>query len=141
MSVQIGAGNSNHDGELYQTVTTVPGQMYVFSIWARSFANNNSPGNQNPQFDLIDGIGLGGSLLASSGPVNTLSMTYAEYTVSFTASTADTTIHIQDLSVAPASDGNDIILDDVSISEIPEPSSALLGVLGCAFLGFYRRRS
>ena len=139
MTVQLGAGNSNHTGELYQTVATAVGQQYTFSIWGVAALDNAQITNENFTVDLLSGTGLGGASLASVTSGGTLlSPTYTEYTVNFTATTTDTTIWIRDTSSAVAADGNDVWLDDVSITAIPEPSSALLS--GLATLALLRRR-
>ena len=140
MGVQLGAGNSNHDGELWQTVVTDIGQLYSFSIWARSFSAVNSPGTQNFSAVLRDGMGTGGAALSTVTSAGTLSATWQEFTVTFTASSASTTIHLSDISTAGTSDSNDVVLDDVSIVAIPEPGSLSLALVACGGLLLRRRR-
>ena len=55
MGVQVGAGQSNHDGELYQTVATVIGQEYTFSIYAAATSNSETPATQNFTVELLAG--------------------------------------------------------------------------------------
>lgn len=140
LSLQLGAGNSNHDGELYQTVTTEINQEYTFSIWARKL---NLTTNQNIAIDLLQGTGITGLSLASIDTGGDLTEEYLEYTVNFTATSTDTTIWIRDVSTSASSDGNDIFLDDVSIVEVvsvPEPSSTALLGLGALTLILRRRK-
>ncbi|MEP2775098.1 MAG: PEP-CTERM sorting domain-containing protein [Luteolibacter sp.] len=140
MSVQLGAGNSNHEGQLYQTVTTAIGQLYTFSIWGSVLNNSNTPELQNFRVDLVDGTGVAGTSLANVTSAGTLSTTYKEFTVNFTAISTETTIWIRDISTAGTADGNDIFLDDVSITAIPEPSAAALLGLGALSLVLRRRK-
>jgi len=157
MGVQVGAGQSNHDGELYQTVATVIGQEYTFSIYAAASSRAASPATQNFTVDLLAGTAVAGapatgaslsgnslSQLATVSDGGTLGTTFQEFTVDFTATSIDTTIWIYDNSTAAANDFNDIILDDVSIGKkvsIPEStSSALLGGLLALSAVMVRRR-
>jgi hypothetical protein len=61
MGVQVGAGQSNHDGELYQTVATVIGQEYTFSIYAAATSGTASPATQNFTVDLLAGTAVAGA--------------------------------------------------------------------------------
>ena len=61
MGVQVGAGNSNHDGELYQTVATVIGQEYTFSIYAAATSGAASPATQNFTVELLAGTAVAGA--------------------------------------------------------------------------------
>jgi len=141
MGVQVGAGNSNHDGELYQTVATVIGQEYTFSIYAAVTSGSASPATQNFTVDLLAGTAVAGapatgislignslSQLATVSDGGTLGATFQEFTVNFTATSIDTTIWIYDNSTAAANDVNDIILDDVSITAVPAPATITWGM-------------
>ncbi|MDF7809030.1 Ig-like domain-containing protein [Pontiellaceae bacterium B12219] len=127
MGVQIGAGNSDHTGQLWQTVTTVPGQDYAFEIWAATFLNNGNNASENFQVDLRDGTGTNGTVLASIDSAGTLTGTWQLFTTNVTAVSTALTIHISNISTAPAADGNDLVLDGVSFAAIEEPTSLLLG--------------
>jgi hypothetical protein len=67
MGVQVGAGQSNHDGELYQTVATVIGQEYKFSIFAAvsSGAASATPATQNFTVELLAGTAVVGAPVTS----------------------------------------------------------------------------
>ena len=136
MGVQVGAGNSTHDGELYQTVATVIGQEYTFSIYAAATSGSASPATQNFTVELLAGTAVAGapatgaslngnslSQLATVSDGGTLGATFQEFTVNFTATSIDTTIWIYDNSTAAANDVNDIILDDVSITAVVPPAT------------------
>ena len=142
MGVQVGAGNSNHDGELYQTVATVIGQEYTFSIFAAVSSGTASPATQNFTVDLLAGTAVAGapatgisqignslSQLATVDDEGTLGTAWQEFTVNFTATSIDTTIWIYDSSTAAASDGNDLILDDVSITAVAPPGDITWGAV------------
>ena len=137
MSLQLGAGNSVHDGQLWQAVATDIGQLYQFTIHSRSVT---PAANQNFQVDLRDGTGIGGSVLDTLGSAGTLTAAYQSFTTTFTASSAFTTIHISDVSTAAAADSNDVFLDGLSLLAIPEPgTSALMLFGGVLCLGLRRR--
>jgi hypothetical protein len=72
--------------------------------------------------------------------VGTLTATYQPFTATFTASGTFTTIHISDVSTAPASDGNDIYLDGLSLVAIPEPGTSTLLLFGGVLCVGVRRR-
>jgi hypothetical protein len=140
MGVQVGAGQSNHDGELYQTVATVIGQEYKFSIFAAVSSNAATPATQNFTVELLAGTAVAGapatgaslsgnslSQLATVSDGSTLSTTFQEFTVNFTATSIDTTIWIYDNSTAAASDANDLVLDDVSITAVAPPGTITWG--------------
>ena len=137
MALQLGAGNSNHDGQLWQAVSTSASQQYTFGVWARAF-NTTNPGLQDFTAYLRDGSGTGGSILATISSSGGLTTTWQEYTVDFTALSGTTTIHIIDAASAGAVDSNDTVLDDVSLTAVPEPSS--LALLGLSGLMLVRRR-
>jgi hypothetical protein len=140
MGVQLGAGNSDHTGELWQAVTTDVGQQYSFSIWASVFTDSNSPATQNFSAVLRDGSGTTGTALTTVTSAGLLSTTWQEFTGTFTATTTTTTIHLSDISTAVSGDGNDVFLDDVSITAIPEPGTTSLALLSGIGLIFRRRR-
>ncbi|NWK55027.1 PEP-CTERM sorting domain-containing protein [Verrucomicrobiaceae bacterium N1E253] len=141
MALNMNGGGSRPDGELYQTVNTEIGQIYRLSIWGRTASNAYAPGNINFQLSLLDGEGLGGSTLGSLTSTADMNTTYQEYSLKFSAASTKTTIWIQDMSTLTANlASNDMHLDDVSITAVPEPSSTTLLSLGGLSLILRRRK-
>jgi autotransporter-associated beta strand protein len=112
----------------------------TFSIFAAVTSGANTPATQNFTVDLLAGTAVAGapatgaslsgnslSQLETVSDGGTLSTTWQEFTVNFTATSIDTTIWIYDSSTAVASDGNDIILDDVSITAVAPPGDITWG--------------
>ena len=89
-----------------------------------------------------DGTGTAGSVLDSFDTGGTLTDTWQLFSINVTAASSAMTIHISDVSDdfgAPASDSNDVVLDDLSLVLIPEPTTmSLVGIAGMVL--FLRRR-
>ncbi len=118
MGLCLGAGQSNHDGELWQTVPTKAGQIYEFGIWASTtYAGKSNNSLENFRVDLRDGTGTNGTVLATLSSGGTLSTTWQHFSTVVLAPSTHLTIHIRDISTAAAADSNDVILDDVSLEE------------------------
>ncbi|MDF7809029.1 PEP-CTERM sorting domain-containing protein [Pontiellaceae bacterium B12219] len=141
MGVALGAGNSDHTGQLWQTVTTEVGQEYAFGIWAATFLNNANNTLENFKVELRDGTGTNGTVLATLNSGGLLTGTWQFFSNSVIATSTDLTIHISNISTtAVAKDGNDLILDDVSFVAIPEPATlGMIAAFGGGIL-FIRRR-
>jgi PEP-CTERM motif len=117
-------GGSGPDNELSQTLATTPTQAYTlgFFLAAPSFAGSYTPNSFTVQWDGSD-IGT---------IVNLVSDAYVEYTYSVTGTGTD--ILNFDSSDQPAA----FVLDDVSVTAVPEPG--VLGLFGLSFAAMAWRR-
>lgn len=148
MSVAFGSGQSDHTGQLWQDFATIPGHQYAYSFSARLFANDTPRSTRDQhivQMDIRNGVGTRGAVITSvtaGGLGQELGKVYTEYRGTFKAVGHSTTIHFTDKSTAPALDANDIYLDSVSISWIPEPGTfvVFVGIFAALFVGLCRRR-
>lgn len=136
-----GGGMSPQDGGYYlgiftpsngvaQTFDTVNGQEYEVTFYL------GRQGTDTPTVDLnVDGSA---SLHDSSILINSTQDTWAQHTISFTADSLSTTLSFVE-NASSASGTSDVFVDTVSITAVPEPSSAaLLGLGGLALI--LRRR-
>ncbi len=132
----FGAGNVGIAGvTLEQTFGTVSGQTYTFSFDYGALGG----GSQQLQFEIITG-GTVQTLTAFAN--NNLNNTFQTLTGTFTASSS-TTIRFGDLGGLANTQANnvDFVLDNVSITAVPEPSTWAMMIMGFAGVGFmtYRR--
>jgi hypothetical protein len=134
----FGGGNAT-GGSIWQDLPTVIGQAYVLSFDYGAIA---APGLQTLTASAL-GDSLFGTALASAGvsatgtqALNTMLVTYS---FSFTATDAMTRIQFVDTSInTNAVDG---VLDNVTVSAVPEAEGYLMALAGMGFLtGAARRR-
>ncbi|MGJ8635172.1 MAG: PEP-CTERM sorting domain-containing protein [Luteolibacter sp.] len=132
---------------VYQTFTTVALQEYELSFWSAP-ANNSA--QLNLGIDVFDGAVTAGTgdgglldetlLLAFTTDDNGWTNT----TYNFTATSTSTTLRFIDqglVSNSASSAGGDHLIDTVSVTAVPEPSSALLLLGGLGALFMQRRRA
>ena len=134
----FGAGNVGIAGViLSQSFATNVGQTYSFSFNYGALGG----GSQQLQFEIISG---GTKTLLTAFANNNLDTTFQTYTGTFKAG-ASTTISFGDLGGISDTQANnvDFILDNVSVTAVPEPSTWAMMILGFAGVGFmaYRRKS
>ncbi len=133
----VGAG-PNGGNSIFQTFATIPSTVYTVSYNA---AVMGEPHSQFMQTTAYDGTGIGGTTIATSGSIEILELSHQwqEKTLSFTASSALSTIEFKNLGGVGYVDAA-LALDSVSISAVPEPSAyAGLFAGGLGAFGFYRR--
>jgi|GEM_PF-1622079 len=139
-ALYLGGVNAGLNGgnSIFQTFATIPSTVYTVSYNA---AVMGAPYNQFMETTAYDGTGIGGTTIATSGSIEIqeLSHQWQEKTLSFTASSALSTIEFKNLGGFGYTDSA-LTLDSVSISAVPEPSAyAGLFAGGLGAFGFYRR--
>ena len=114
-----------------ETVTVLPNTDYTFSAWATTANGANLP---TLRF-LINSSQVGSDL-----PLVIPAGTWQNF-VNVWNSGSNTTATIAIVDTASTAFGNDLALDDLSFTgPVPEPSSALLAMLGGAGIFLRRRR-
>jgi hypothetical protein len=134
----FGSGNQSIAGvTISQTFTTVAGQTYNFSFSYGALGG----GSEDLQFEIISGR-LTTLLTASAN--DDLNNVFHTMSGTFVAASS-TTIKFGDLGgiANTQADNVDFIIDNVSITAVPEPSTWAMMILGFIGLGFtaYRRKN
>ncbi len=138
-----GIGDTVPHGYLSQTIATIIGQQYTFSIYETQDFSTAYTGIRTYANDVEFALsGTPGFWLSSSGPT----AVYGLLTGTFIAASTSTTIGIG--SIEFGSQVFMIGLDDASVTgpavgAVPEPSTWAMMILGFAGVGFitYRRRN
>ena len=131
--------NTNTIEGVTQTVGTTPGTMYTLSFWVGNIVN---PGGIFGTTSTVDVSINGGPSLAftNSGGAGTASLNWAQFTTSFTASSASTILTF--LNGDPANDNSNgldnIVLNPTGTTSVPEP--ATLTLLGMGLFGVVASR-
>ncbi|WP_428305642.1 PEP-CTERM sorting domain-containing protein [Lacipirellula sp.] len=109
---------SDHD-QISQVVPSVNGQGYTLEFWLRNFEQGN------------DGLQVfwEGSLVLEQKPVLAPVDLWTKYSLPVTATTNGSELRLGGFDVP-----NSIYFDDISVTQIPEPSTLLLVVAGVAVL-------
>lgn len=143
------ASNGAATGHLYQHHPATPGLTYTLTGWAG--AEPNFLGSA--QFAL-DFLNAGGTTVSSAEldliaaglfTDNGLPFDYKEFSVSATAPDGAATVRARasmlDATGNPLGGGQAFVVDDFSLTAVPEPSSATLAIAGLIVAGAaYRRR-
>ena len=131
----FGGGDLPNISTLSQVFDTVADQHYVLSFDAGALGG----GNQTSFVDLFEADG--GGLITSSSAVltadNNLGTTFHHFTLGFTAASGITRVAFH---VDPFTTSVDGILDNVSLSAVPEPATWALMLSGFMLVGGAMRR-
>ncbi|MEQ1601032.1 MAG: DUF642 domain-containing protein [Methylophilaceae bacterium] len=123
---------------IFTVIPTIAGNLYSLSF---SAATSNAP----PIYPNYTGTGVvsAGSLVnqafVATLSVPTSAQTYTPYSFLFTATEATTTIKFTSTGLSNSYYGP--VIDSVSVSAVPEPTTILLFSAGLAWLADARRRS
>ncbi len=128
---------------IYQDFSTVSGQVYEVSFFAQNGGGwlGGMTGVTTSVFDVVSGTTSGSALGSDTQSFNGPPNASATGGFTFVAAGGTSRIVIRDISVQTFS--ADALVDSVSVSAIPEPSSfaALAGVVMLGFAGMRRRRA
>jgi hypothetical protein len=117
-------GSSPDLGSLSQTLSTVTGQSYSFSFWLR---NDGGADTGSGILNSFTAIWNGTPVLSLT---NSAEFNYTQFTYIVQATSSSTVIEFD-----YRNDAEFFRLDSVSVQQVPEPSTALLGVLGFGLFG------
>lgn len=132
-----GMSNQGLNG-VQQTVATTTGARYALTFWVGHHAQDPSFYNGPAVASLlIDGLPAGTFSNNNAPPPNLLD--WEQFTFDFTATGPSTTIALFNAVSDPTQ--NEVGLDNVSLTAIPEPGSAALLVAGLGGLFLSRRRA
>ncbi len=120
----FGAGNTTGTNTLSQSIATVSGHKYVLSFDAGALG-----GGSQAISELAGATPLGSETLNAN---DALGSTFTHYSFTFTATGATTLLTFSNTSFA---DGIDPIVDNVSVSAVPEPAAWAFMILGVAMAG------
>ncbi|TWT42700.1 DUF642 domain-containing protein [Botrimarina hoheduenensis] len=145
LAVAFSLGNVPSNGSLAQTVATTPGATYEIAFDLGKYSANQPIEVARLAVDIFSAAPLPaadtGDLIAATvldntpGPgVSTPDATvYDSYVFSFVATSNSTSVRFLDLSDAPSSGGGfDAMLDNVTLTAVPEPVALLLLLMGFA---------
>jgi hypothetical protein len=132
-AANLTAANPYTFNTLAETLTTTPGKIYDYSFWADADSANIFSLTEN-------GVAIAG---APTGIVDngfpgaiTNSSLFVDYTGVFTATTSSTVLAFSDEANPPIGSAlGSVMIDNVSVSPTPEPSSLALMLTGVLAFG------
>jgi hypothetical protein len=123
----FGGGDEPDNGVIQQSFATTPGANYELSFQYGAFSSPAGLGAQS----LAISVGDLNTTLTDPTSVRDLSSLFTTYEYDFTATGALTTITFTDTS--SVTDSIDAMLDNVSVTAVPEPLT--LSILGAGLVG------
>jgi hypothetical protein len=137
-------------GYVDQSIPTNSGSTYLISFYMMSVGQDDQAGGSDPMTGMpypaffnpnYFNASFGGASLWNSTQATDLSDTsgYDYQVQSFTATATSTATDLEFQVEDDASAGY-FLVDDVSVTQVPEPASITLGALGCAYALLQRRR-
>jgi hypothetical protein len=125
----------------YQFFDTVAGQQYALSFF---YKTSRQVLNQFPNASISGTVtvisGAVGSYQTVAAATFAGGATWARYDGTFTATGASSRVAFKGLGFSDNHHGNDVNIDDVSITAVPEPQTWLLMLGGLGTLGWCSRR-
>jgi hypothetical protein len=126
----FGASDIEATNAITQSFATVIGKRYDVSL---RYGALGGAGTQGINLNISDGFGFAFFVSA----INDLDATFTTFTTSFIANNTSTVIGFSNFS---GPDGIDPILDDVSVTTVPEPASWAMLIAGFGLVGAVARR-
>lgn len=125
-------------GQISQTISTTPGTMYEIRFFMAGNPDTGSPGSPGPTIKSMDvSFGPAGNSFAFDTTGRTFSnMGFVERVFTATATASMSTLSFQSTNGGYAG----IVLDNVSVSAVPEPASMTLIAFAAAGATIRRRR-
>lgn len=133
--VLFGGGDGANDGQISQTLTTVAGTEYQLDFL---YGATSSPDGLGTQSIAVTVGSLNTTVVSALGQRD-FSLVLAPLTFDFLASGPTTTLTFTNASGA-LTNSIDGMLDSVSVTAVPEPTSLLMLAAGLGGLGLTRKR-
>ena len=123
-------------GQIWQDMTTTIGQQYTLTFQYGAISANSL---QSLKAEVLDGTSVLGFLdVSATGTSNLAAILSAPYSLSFVASSITTRLLFSDTSsITNSVDG---VLDNISVTAVPEPGTYAMLLAGLAAVGFVARR-
>lgn len=122
-------------GQIWQDLATNIGQQYTLTFQYGAISANSL---QSLKAEVLDGTSVLGSDVSATGTSNLAVIFSAPYSLSFVASSITTRLLFSDTSsITNSVDG---VLDNISVTAVPEPGTYAMLLAGLAAVGFVARR-
>jgi hypothetical protein len=132
----FGAGN-NLGGSIYQDFATLAGQQYTVTF---DYGAISSPNVQTIEVSAADALTATTIASETKSATGTLDRSAILSTRTFTFTAASTSTRLTFLDVSSVTVSTDGVLDNVSVSAVPEAGTVSLFLAGLATMGFMARR-